>query len=204
MLLKRVDKHLILIFDMDTIDSNYKTYKTLLIRAIGEEQANAIIASVGGDDAIKKASFGTTDMSGTAFEGSLVQVTIELMNKAIAINSMLPELLQVDKKVIGKISILSHIAKVIMFTPNDKQWEITNQGKLYKFAELEGALRLGERSLLIATNAGVQFTPTEFEAMRIVDKIGENDSMTKFFASPLSTVIKMANELVTLEHQKRF
>lgn len=189
---------------MDTIDSNYKTYKTLLIRAIGEEQANAIIASVGGDDAIKKASFGTTDMSGTAFEGSLVQVTIELMNKAIAINSMLPELLQVDKKVIGKISILSHIAKVIMFTPNDKQWEITNQGKLYKFAELEGALRLGERSLLIATNAGVQFTPTEFEAMRIVDKIGENDSMTKFFASPLSTVIKMANELVTLEHQKRF
>lgn len=186
---------------METLDSNYKTYKTLLERAIGKELAENVISFVGGDEAVNKASFGTTDISGTAFEGSLVQITLELMNMAIAINDMLPENLKTDKKTIGKICILSHIAKVIMFTPNDKQWEITNQGKIYKFAELDGALRLGERSLLIATNAGVLFTPIEFEAMRILDKVGENDSMTKLFASPLSTVIKMANELISLKYR---
>ena len=89
-----------------------------------------------------------------------------------------------------------------IYEENDNNWEIINRGMPYNFNnELEGALRIGERSTLIAMNAGVKFTEVEFEAMRIIDKDNSEDNYTKYFSSPLSTVIRQASELITLTNR---
>ena len=89
-----------------------------------------------------------------------------------------------------------------VYEENDNNWEIVNRGMPYKFNnELEGALRIGERSTLIAMNAGVKLTEIEFEAMRIIDKDSSEDNYTKYFSSPLSTVIRQASELITLTNR---
>lgn len=75
---------------------------------------------------------------------------------------------------------------------------------VYKFNnDLKGALRVGERSLLIAMNEGVKFTEDEFEAMRIMDKDGADDNYSKYFSSPLSMVIRHANEMLDYINRSR-
>ena len=64
--------------------------------------------------------------------------------------------------------------------------------------------KVGERSVCLATNAGVKFTPTEFEAMRILDKDGEDLKTQKQMISFLSLVVLHANELAyAVEKEKQ-
>lgn len=188
---------------LETIETNFKNYKDSLGEILGEEVANNIITELGGEDKVKNAVFGSTTDSGVAYDGSLIACSIAIIGFATNINNMLPSTKRANPDSIKKIGLLSHIAKVLMFTENDNSWEKTNRGMIYKFENLDGALRCGERSILIAMNCGVRFTAEEFEAMRIMDKAGENDNFTKFYSSSLSTVIRQANELITLIKYKK-
>ena len=69
---------------------------------------------------------------------------------------------------------------------------------VYKYNKLNGALRTGERSIMLATNAGITFDEFEFEAMGILDSNTEDDSYKKYFSSSLSTVVRQAAEIITL------
>jgi hypothetical protein len=106
--------------------------------------------------------------------------------------------MKADPKSVGKVCLLSQIAKITMFSQNDNAWEVSNRGMVYKYNQMDGALRTGERSILIAMNAGVKFSPTEFEAMGILDRNPEDDNYKKYFSSPLSTVVRQAAELIGL------
>lgn len=121
---------------------------------------------------------------------------MDVATYAVKINALLPEDKQVDKDSLVKVILLSQISKVLMFTPNTNDWEVQKRGMVYTFNNLEGALRMGERSLLIAMNAGVKFTAEEFEAMRILDKSSDDDNYAKYYSSMLSTLVKQANEIV--------
>lgn len=182
----------------DILVKNYASYKKGLSNLIGEEVADTLIESLGGDDVVMNASYSNLLDSGSAFEGSFVKNIIKMTRLATQINELLPESLRADKNSIGKVCLLSQIAKVVMLSPNDNNWEVVNRGMIYKYNSLEGALRTGERSILLATNAGVKFTPIEYEAMGILDRNPEDDNYKKYFASPLSTVVRQAAELIGL------
>lgn len=90
-----------------------------------------------------------------------------------------------------------------MFLPNDNEWEVTKRGMNYKFNDaLDGALRSGERSILIATNAGIKFSEIEFEAMRINDK-SVDDDYSRYYSSPLSVCVRQASEIINLIYKKK-
>lgn len=187
-----------------SISENFKTYQETLVEILGEDLVKNIIGILGGEDAITKATFGSTVESGVAYDGSLVACSMAINTYAQKINEMLPSSKRASATSITKVALLSHIAKTLMFSENDNSWEKTNRGILYKFENLEGALRCGERSILLAMNAGVKFTPEEYEAMRIMDKSGDDDNYTKYYSSTLSTVIRQANEIITLiKHIKK-
>ena len=57
------------------------------------------------------------------------------------------------------------------------------------------------RSVLICNECGIQLTEEEMEAMLILDRAEEGDAQAKFFSTPLSIVIKLTNELFTLENR---
>ena len=188
----------------DIAVKNYNNYYDGLVRTIGEEKANAIINSLGGEEAVISAPFFNTADSGVAYEGAFTRSVIRMIKIAYNLNDTLPEDLRVSEKAINKVCLLSHIAKVLLYIPNENKWEVTNRGMLYTFNnDLKGALRVGERSILIAMNAGVKFSDLEFEAMRIMDKDGSDDNYSKYYSSPLSMIIRQANEILDYVNKSR-
>lgn len=183
--------------------SNFSKYKKRLITYVGEREAESIIEELGGDDAVMNATYANTENTGLAYDGSFTETVIALTVYAIKINELLPEEKQVSKESIAKVALLSQIGKVLLFKPQTNDWRRKNLGENYTYAELDGAIRVGERSILIAMNSGVKFTEFEFEAMRIMDKQNENaDNYSKYFSGTLSMVIKQANEMIDIINRK--
>ena len=148
---------------------------------------------------IINATFSITNEYGLAYDGSLINTVLRVITPyAIKLNNLLPESMQVDQKSIIKVCLLSHISKCEMFIPNDNQWEIEKRGLLYKYAKSDLAFKMGMRSLILAQDLGIKFTPQEIEALTIMDR-DPNDEQARFFASPLSVIIKQANELTFLQ-----
>ena len=183
--------------------SNFSKYKKKLITYVGEQETESIIEELGGDDAVMNATYANMDNTGLAYDGSFTETVIALTVYAIKINGLLPEEKQVSKASIAKVALLSQIGKVLLFKPQTNDWRRKNLGENYTYAELDGAIRVGERSILIAMNSGVKFTEFEFEAMRIMDKQNENaDNYSKYFSGALSMVIKQANEMIDIINRK--
>ena len=183
--------------------SNFSKYKKRLITYVGEQEAKSIIEELGGDDAVMNATYANTENTGLAYDGSFTETVIALTGYAIKINDLLPEEKQVSKESIAKVALLSQIGKVLLFKPQTNDWRRKNLGENYTYAEVDGAIRVGERSILIAMNSGVKFTEFEFEAMRIMDKQNENaDNYSKYFSGTLSMVIKQANEMIDIINRK--
>lgn len=183
--------------------SNFSKYKKRLITYVGEQEAESIIEELGGDDAVMNATYANMENTGLAYDGSFTETVIALTVYAIKINDLLPEEKQVSKESIAKVTLLSQIGKVLLFKPQTNDWRRKNLGEKYTYTELDGAIRVGERSILIAMNSGVKFTEFEFEAMRIMDKQNENaDNYSKYFSGTLSMVIKQANEMIDIINRK--
>lgn len=183
---------------------NFDNYYKGLVKTIGSELADKVIEALGGEENVAAAPFFNLEESGVAYEGAFTRSVIRLIKIAYNINDTLPDDLRVDERSINKVCLLSHIAKALLYVPNDNKWEVTNRGMNYAFNnELKGALRVGERSLLIAMNEGVRFTEEEFEAMRIMDKDGADDNYSKYFSSPLSMVVRQANEILDYINRTR-
>lgn len=184
------------------IIKNFETYKKGLVKLFGEEIANSIIEALGGDEKVANATYANSKDSGAAYNGAFIKNIIRLTKVANELNKVFPEEIRADVNSINKVCMLSQIAKVLMFKENDNNYEIINRGILYKFESLDGALRTGERSTLIACNAGVKFTEIEYEAMQAIDKLSEQDNYTKYFSSPLSLVIRQAHEIVNMANKQ--
>ena len=183
--------------------SNFSKYKKRLITYVGEQEAESIIEELGGDDAVMNATYANMENTGLAYDGSFTETVIALTVYAIKINDLLPEEKQVSKESIAKVALLSQIGKVLLFKPQTNDWRRKKLGEKYTYTELDGAIRVGERSILIAMNSGVKFTEFEFEAMRIMDKQNENaDNYSKYFSGTLSMVIKQANEMIDIINRK--
>lgn len=135
--------------------------------------------------------------SGLAYDGSLIQHIFYRVTKyAVNINNMLQ--FKVNQESLVKVCLLHQIAKVLMFEENDNAWEKTNRGIVYKYTELEGALRCGERSAYICMKCGIDLSYEEYEAMKVLDR-DSDDKYAKFFSSPIAVIVKQANELAYME-----
>lgn len=146
---------------------------------------------------------GMSEDTGNAFPGGLVMHCNLVLKYAEWIANKFSNTFTIDKNSLTKVCLLHQIAKTQMFVENEDAWGL-KRGYKYKFAETEGVLKVGERSVCLATNAGVKFTPTEFEAMRILDKDGEDLKTQKQMISFLSLVVLHANELAyAVEKEKQ-
>lgn len=188
----------------ETIAKNFSNFKRGLVKYVGKEAAEEIIDAVGGEDAIKNATYALTGDTGAAYKGSFTKNIIKLgkIAASIANNTDIFNEGTIKEDSIWRVVLLSQIAKVLLFVENDNGWEISNRGIIYKYNnDLKGALRVGERSTLIACNAGVKFSEEEFEAMKIIDKTCDEDNYKKYFLSPLSQVIKIASDIINIKNR---
>lgn len=159
---------------------------------LDDEKLNNILPN------LKEASFSVYDSTGLAYDGSLVNGSIELTSLALKINRVLPQEKQLNEESIKKVCLLQHISKAIKITPNK-----SGKGN-DKFCYNDSCTRLktGEYSALIAMRCGIEFTDEEFEAMVSID-VSDDDKQAKFFSLPLSVVVRQANELLYAIHRKK-
>ena len=185
----------------EVLVNNFLNYRRFLDALIGKPLSDKLIENVGGEESLMRASFGMQDDSGTAFEGSLVMCSLEIAEYAKKINETFN--FGISNASIYKVALLSHIAKALMYVKNTNEWEVQKRGFLYKFNNsLNGSMRCGERSVYISMQADIKFTEEEFEAMRVVDKINEGDGEIRWYGTPLSMVIRQANEIVNILKKK--
>lgn len=137
---------------------------------------------------------GMSEDTGNAFPGGLVMHCNLVLSIAKRMASNYKNMFSVDETSLTKVCLLHQIAKTQMFVDNDDAWGL-KRGFKYKFAETEGVLKVGERSICLAMNAGVKFTPIEFEAMRILDKDGDDLKSQKQIINILSLIVLHANEV---------
>lgn len=155
---------------------------------------------------LKVAAGGINEESGVAYQGGLIthiNITMAIAENIYNILIMPPfNILKIDKTSLLKSILLMHLSKIEMYEPNDNTWEIEKRGLNFKFAELSGNLKFGERSILYANSLGIQLTPEEFEAIRSIDKKSEN-SNGDVYISTLALVVRQANEIAYVFEKER-
>lgn len=181
-------------------EQNLTTFKRYLTKLIGAAETNALIFYLGGENAIKEASFGMTKDSGCAYSGSFLENVLRISDIAMNINdNIFPEEKRVVAKSIYRVVLLQHLSKVTMYEDNTNQWEIDNRGILYKFRNTNVVLKGGERVILLLLKSGIQdITEEEYEAIRIIDKMKEDDFAITKHVSTLACIIRQANEINTM------
>lgn len=155
--------------------------------------------------ALKTASGALSVETGLAYPGALISHINLFTNIAERLAKMVCGTFpNVTKEALLKVCLIQHLSKIEMYVPNDNQWEIDKRGMAYKFAELDGCLKFGERSALNALNAGVKLTPIEYEAICSLDKDGEEAKNRKYMVDILSMIVRQANELAYAIERERF
>lgn len=182
----------------ESLNNEYATY----VNSCNEIGVD--IESIVTSEKLIDAPAGMSSDTGNAFRGGLVMHCNLTYQIAKRIAKMISNTFHINEKSLAKVCLLSQIAKTEMFIPTDEEWQ-KKRGILYKFAETPGVLKVGERSALMVLNAGIQLTPIEFEAFRVLDKDGDELKSQKYVIDILSTVVKQANELayaIEKEHCK--
>ena len=147
------------------------------------------------------ATFTHSNENGLAYDGSLLHVVLRILTPyAVKLNNLLPEDIKLPQETIVKVCLLQHLAKAEFIIPNDNNWEVEKRGLLYKYAKSDVSLKLGMKSIILAQECGISFTPHEIEAMIALDR-DPSDEQARFFSSPLSTIIRQANELTFLTNR---
>lgn len=176
---------------------NFEIFKENLKKA----GADSIINDESFAKELMVATCALSEDTGCAYDGALVahvNLTIQIAQR---LAKMVSASLPVNEISLVKVCCLQHISKAKMFTVNIDEWQIKH-GKPYTFAlNSEGSLKMGDRSLQMATSMGITFNESEWEAMKCMDKM-DNATMVKREA-PLCVIVRQANELAySIEYQK--
>lgn len=154
---------------------------------------------------LKTAAGALSMETGLAYPGALISHINLFTNIAERLTKMVCGTFpNITKEQLLKVCLIQHLSKIEMYEPNDNQWEIEKRGFVYKFAELDGCLKFGERSALTALNNGVKLSPVEFEAICSLDKDGEEAKNRKYMVDILSMIVRQANELAYAIEREKF
>lgn len=145
---------------------------------------------------LSKATYATVQESGCAYEGSLVEMITRIAVIAFNINNQLHEPIRVPVESLIKVCYLHQIAKALMITKNETEWE-TKKGKLFTFTKNLPALKTGEYSIFICNEYGIKLTEEEFEAILAIDK--SDDVQVKYYGNLISQILKSSIELACSE-----
>lgn len=192
----------------EKINSNYILWIERLKKynCYSDEMINEI------GDKIKLASFSLGTTTGSAYCGSMIDTVLNhlctiayhINEDAFGLNAKQKDkhlFLKVNSDSLMKVLLLQHISKADLFVPQSEQWKI-NKGYPFEFnSTLKSSLKTGERSIFLCQKYGIKLTEEEYEAMRIIDK--EEDFKNNSYASPLSTIVRMANQLVAIETYRK-
>lgn len=185
----------------EKINTNFVTYTKLLEKYGCYSQR--LMDELG--DNIKNCSFAMNEDSGSAYQGAMIDVVINVLckiahninEKGFADNPYL----KVNNFNLMRVLLLQHIAKAQMFVPQREQWKL-KKGSLFDFNDnLEAVLKLGARTIFLCQKYGIELSEAEYEAIGCIDK---TEDKYDYLLSPLCAIVKYANIMTAIECKKRY
>lgn len=149
-------------------------------------------------NALRVASAFTSEDSGGAYEGSLIEHITRIAVLAFNVNNLLSEDIKASPDSLIRVCYLHQISKALMIVKNNVDWEI-KKGKPFTFSRNIPAIKTAEYSLYLCSKYGISLNEDEYEAILSVDKL--DDDQTKYFCNSLSQVLRVAIELANTERR---
>ena len=151
---------------------------------------------------MRRAAAATNEESGVAYPGALVSHINFLCAYAVSLSEITytKKLLNLSQASLLKVCCLQHLSKIDWLVINDNDFQLS-KGINFKFVDDGINLRTGERSVLVALLQNILLLPEEYEAIVSIDK--DRDDKFWQYCSPLSLLIKQANEMTSLCERKR-
>lgn len=162
-------------------------------------------------DKLTNAPFSTNEKSGGAYDGGLIDIILSSLctigyhinENCFGLNQkgrLNHQFLSVNSNMLMRVLLLQHISKAQMFVEQNESWK-KNKGFLYDFDKNDNSqLKLGERSAFLCMKHGIKLSQEEFEAMVSIDN---EDKNTNPYMNPLVLVIRIVNQLTTVEIQRK-
>lgn len=169
------------------------------------EKYNAYTDKFKGDvefnDKLKNASAFTSEDSGGAYKGSLIEHITRITMIAFNINETMHADVKVPADSLVRVCFLHQIAKAQYIVENLNDWEI-KKGKPFTFSKSLPAVKVAEYSVYLCNKYGIELLEDEYEAILSVDK--SDDDQTKYFSNSLSQILRSAIELANTEKRLRY
>lgn len=152
------------------------------------------------NEALRTASAFTSEDTGGAYEGSLIEHVTRIAVIAFNVNKLLMDEVTVPVDSLIKVCYLHQLAKVLMIKKTTAEWEI-KKNKLFTFAKNLPALKTAEYSLFICAKYGIELTEEEYEAISSTEK--EGDLQVKYFSNSIGQILRTSIELANTERRLR-
>lgn len=194
----------------EKINANYLTFINYLKKyeCFSEELINDM------GERIKRASYSLEEQYGGAYDGSLIDVTLNILCKTgfminenvfgrngANVQSVNDETMYVNPNSLMKVLLLLNIGKADMFIPQKEDWA-RRKGKLYQFNDdISVNMKLGARTLFICQKYGIKLNEEEFSAITSIDKEDETGAR---FQTPLFTIISSAKNLTMVKLRQEY
>lgn len=162
---------------------------------------------------IKNASYSMNEIYGAAYNGSMIDITLNVLCKlGIEINEKVLgsdekknkiqyNELYVNKNMLMRVLLLINISKADMYIETKDNWK-KNKGILYEFSnKLRTKLKLGQRTLFICQKYGIKLAEEEFESISSIDSDDRNGDI---FMSPLSNLVKSIYSLTEIKLRQEY
>jgi hypothetical protein len=135
-----------------------------------------------------------------AFKGGLVDHILRVTEIALKINKSLPLELQSSTDSLVKVGFLHQIGKAKLYKPNPSEWHKEKLGEMYVYDNELTPLSVGERSIFIIKEAGINLTIEEYQAILNFSKPYE-DKQALYFTCNLGEVLSQAIEWAIREEK---
>lgn len=159
-------------------------------------------------EAIMNAPFSTNETSGGAYQGGLIDITLNYLCKtAFLINDSLgkaseTEMLKCNPTMLMRVLLLQHLAKAVFFVPTRDAWKI-KKGLYYEFSQdLQSKLKLGQRTLYMCQMYNITLTEDEYEAISSIDCTDAEKGDA--FQTPLTALARSANKLTEVALRQKY
>lgn len=182
----------------EQIDNNYNIY----LRKLQQVGVDTKILDEAIGDKLKNATYSMSSDLKFCGEGQLINTILQCITKtAVIMNESNPEVIRVDKNTLVKVCLLHQISKSVRAVKNTNQWEVDNRGKVYAYDSKLPAIKNGLHSVAMCQSFGIQLSTEEIEAMTIIDRA--DDEQSKWFASDMANIVRMANEITYMIDRKK-
>lgn len=194
----------------ERLNANYLSFINYLKKynCYSEEMMNEM------GEKIKTASYSLEEQYGGAYDGSLIDVTLNVLCR---IGFMLNEnvfgpgsnqngqigdpIMYVSQISLMRVLLLLNIGKAEMFIEQKEEWA-KRKGRLYQFNDnLSTNMKLGARTLFICQKYGITLNEEEYCAITSIDKEDETGAR---FQTPIYAIVNAAKNLTLIKLRQEY